>query len=106
MMGQTIKIIGYSRCNCGAITIFTEDKSYSCRNKNLKSFCPDIDLRKIVRYQKSFCCDHCVNHYGLDLCGCGSGEKFGKCGNGLPECKIPMQILGKYNRVLANDSWI
>ena len=101
-----MKIIGYSKCSCGAITIFTGNESYSCKQEKLKMFFPDIDLRKISRYPESFCCDHCVNHYGLDLCGCGSGEDFGKCENDLDECKIPMQVVGKYTRVLANDSWL
>ena len=70
---------GYSKCDCGAITIYTDKMSYSCYQKNLKKFFPGIDLRKLVRYPQSFCCDHCVNHYGLDLCGCGSGNPFGKC---------------------------
>lgn len=100
-----MKIIGYSKCSCGAITIFTENESYSCKQENMRKFFPDIDLRTISRYQESFCCDHCVNHYGLDLCGCGSGEDFGKCENDLEECKKPMQVVGKYTRVLANDSW-
>lgn len=28
---------------------------------------------------QSYCCDHCVNHWGIGLCGCGSGQKVGKC---------------------------
>ena len=24
-------------------------------------------------------CNHCVNHYGIDLCECGSGKAVGKC---------------------------
>lgn len=49
--------------------------------------------------------DHCVNHYGLDLCGCGSGNPFGKCDEYLPECSIPMQSVGEYDHVTAPDAW-
>jgi hypothetical protein len=38
-------------------------------------------------------CNYCVNHWGLDLCGCGSGEKFGECGNGYYECQRPAQSM-------------
>lgn len=62
-------------------------------------------LRKLVRYPQSFCCDHCVNHFGLDLCGCGSGNPFGKCDEYLPECSIPMQSVGEYDRVRAIGAW-
>jgi hypothetical protein len=24
-------------------------------------------------------CNHCVNHWGLDLCKCGSGDPVGSC---------------------------
>lgn len=97
----------YSKCICGAITLHTEDSSsYSCEQKNLKKFLPDIDLRRIKRLQESYCCDHCANHYGMDLCGCGSGEPFGKCNNGLEECSRPMQMFGKYTHIRGKDSWV
>jgi len=40
-------------------------------------------------------CNYCVNHWGIDLCGCGSGEKVGECDNDFQEClnNIPMQSL-------------
>ena len=102
-----MEITGYSKCTCGAITLFMESgESYSCKQKNLKKFFPNIDLRKIERYQESYCCDHCVNHYGLDLCGCGSGEDFGKCNNGFQECELPMQVIGAYSCIRASDSLI
>ena len=100
-------IESYSICDCGAITLYTDDgQSYSCKRKNLKNFIPDIDLRKIKRLQKSYCCNHCVNHYGMDLCGCGSGEMFGKCDNGLEECEKPMQIFDQYTCVCGKMAWV
>lgn len=100
-----MEINGYSKCECGAITIFTTQGNYSCKLKNLKKYFPNINLRKLKKYQTSYCCDHCVNHYGLDLCGCGSGEDFGECDNNLEECQKPMQIIGEYNCIKAINAW-
>jgi hypothetical protein len=90
-------IIGYNKCDCGAITLyFAQGDNYTCsiKQKNLKYY--GIDLRKIKRINKNnfFCCDHCVNHYGVDLCSCGSGEKVGKCSCGSTESS---QVLGENN---------
>jgi len=32
-------------------------------------------------------CNHCVNNYGIDLCGCGSGEPVGECDGDFEACK-------------------
>ena len=99
----------YTECECGAITLVGEDGlTYSCARKNLKRFLPDIDLRRIHRAysQKTCCCDHCVNNYGLDLCACGSGEPFEKCKGGYSVCGHPMQKLGEYERVVCGNSWL
>lgn len=93
----------YSVCKCGAITVFTDDrKSFSSKDKTLL---PDLsDLKEL---QSAYCCDHCVNHYGLDLCGCGSGEKFGECENGYKECLFPMQSIEQGRECLIGEgAWI
>ena len=97
----------YGMCECGAITLFVHNgRSYSCLRKNLKRFLPNIDLRHIKRLSHKTCnCDHCVNHYGLDLCACGSGEPYETCENGYAECGKPMQKLGEYDRVIGTNSW-
>lgn len=85
----------YTKCQCGAITLYADNgASYSVSAKNRKDLIPRLDLRTIRRYPQTYCCDHCVNHYGLDLCACGSGESPKDCTNGLPECGRPMQELG------------
>ena len=101
-------ITAYQRCVCGAIALFTDndDVSYHVRSTKLKQFFPDVDLRKLSRLPNSFCCNHCVNHYGVDLCGCGSGCLFGKCNEGLPECQLPMQLFGKWTRIVAEDAFV
>jgi len=52
---------------------------------------PNVDLEK----DKYGCCDYCVNHWGIDLCGCGSGQKVGECDGDFYECRhnIPAQTL-------------
>ena len=101
-------ILYYSKCSCGAITLHMSDNktSYSCKEDTLKIFLPNLDLITIERLQNSYCCDHCVNHYGLDLCGCGSGEEYFKCTNGFDVCGKPMQVFNEYACVKAQGCWV
>ena len=103
-----MNITGYSTCTCGAITIYGEGDSYSCSRNNLEKFFPHLDLSEIEKFPQSYMCDYCVNHYGLDLCGCGSGEPVGECTNDFDQCvnHTPMQIVDKYTHVRASNSWI
>lgn len=85
---------GYSTCQCGAITLMARTgQNYSCSLKNRAKYLPRLDLRKLTRFEPTYCCDHCVNRWGLDLCACGSGESPEECQNELPECGHPMQEL-------------
>ena len=94
----------YTKCICGAITIQTDD-GMRYMSKKIKKFMPQLDLRKVKRYQTTVMCDYCVNNYGLELCGCGSGELFGQCDNNEIECQKPMQCIGEYDRVIAVNGW-
>lgn len=97
----------YALCQCGAITLYYSDgTNYSCKKVNFNTFFPDVDLDDLEQLQTTYCCDHCVNHYGLDLCGCGCGEDFGHCATNLIEGLLPMQMFGKYRRIVANDALI
>ena len=90
------------RCHgCGAYTLIINGHDYSFSLKALQEHFPK-DWRRIVayaRYNHGFCCcNYCVNKWGVDLCGCGSGEKFGECKNGYSECQRPAQKLGEFNQ--------
>lgn len=101
-----MKIKEYALCECGAVTIFTDDgKNFSCRRENLARFFPQLDLAAVSQLPTTFSCNHCINHYGLDLCACGSGEPYETCDGGDDCCGIPMQSLEKgYTCVRADDA--
>jgi hypothetical protein len=83
------------KCTCGAITVFDNSTSESW---SMRPSVFDRVLRGRYRFSwlnNSYCCNHCVNHWGIDLCNCGSGEKTGKCKGGLDDCEsnTPAQVL-------------
>ena len=48
----------------------------------------------LYRQELSACCTHhCVNHYGLDLCACGSGMAPDECDFGDEVCGRPYQSI-------------
>jgi hypothetical protein len=75
------------KCACGAVTVVTLEGDYSMRPAEYRRRFGKAPPRT-VRYSN---CNHCVNHWGVDLCGCGSGERFGRCKEGLKECSRPAQ---------------
>lgn len=98
------KITEYQKCECGAVTIYFENGAESSmRQRTAKKM--GIDLRRYKRLKPSFACNHCINHWGIDLCECGSGELVGKC-----ECgsKNAMQTYGvefdSFSRIVNNFS--
>lgn len=101
-----MRLIGYSLCECGAVTVFSDrnQENYSCRQENFSRFFPDIKLEDLKQVSTSHICNHCVNHYGLDLCGCGSGAFFGECNENLDECRKPMQAIDLYVRATSKDT--
>jgi len=83
-----------TRCACGAITVETDEWSNSMRPATFKREFPDLSMPRVARWGS---CNHCVNHWGIDLCGCGSGEKVGRCHGGFTQCrnKTPAQVKGQ-----------
>ena len=71
------------KCSCGAITVIDEDgEDYSMPEEVYYKLYSEVEI--IGSYGG---CNYCVNHWGIDLCGCGSGEKVGECDNDYEECR-------------------
>lgn len=88
-----MKITEVQPCNCGAVTLYFGDNvSNSLLPENAAQLNIEIPPATL---NTSFHCNHCVNHYGLDLCACGSGEPTLECTAGFKECGKPYQTLGE-----------
>ena len=89
-----------TKCNCGAVTVFGKDFTNSM---TLKDFKKHFNGQLSISKQNMGACDYCCNKWGIDLCGCGSGEKVGKCTGGHSECrsKTPAQELHKQKAFLG-----
>ena len=81
-----------TKCQCGAITVQTNEYSNSVLAKNFNKFFPDLTKPRKAQYYQ---CNHCINHYGLDICACGSGESPEKCKEGYDNCGKPREVQGE-----------
>jgi hypothetical protein len=80
-----------SRCGCGAVTVEHDGQCYSMKEENLQSYFPE--LMDTAPDCEVGSCDYCINHWGVDLCACGSGLKYTDCPMGYRECGRPMQVI-------------
>lgn len=72
------KIEYIQKCKCGAVTIsFDNGASNSMFWETFEKL--DLDAGDATWLHQSCCCNHCVNHWGIDLCECGSGARVGEC---------------------------
>ncbi len=80
------------KCECGAITINNDEGDWSMTVETFEREFPDLEQPTRPQYGN---CNHCVNHWGIDLCGCGSGEPVGECDGDFDQCKTaePFQTL-------------
>ena len=87
------------RCRaCGAVTVCVDGEEYYMPRKEFNRIF-NAKGKRIV--DSVYSCNYCVNHWGIDLCVCGSGEKYWKCKEGYDVCGKPDQVLGeKTERVL------
>ena len=102
-------IVHAAVCECGAVTFEVEQGiGYSMRKENIHQFFLDLpeDFSSLVeRFGGTyFMCNHCVNHWGLDLCACASGEPPETCDNGFPECVNPGQRIWEKRRICHGAS--
>ena len=95
-------IVSYSICKCGAVTLHFEGGfTNSVKKKNLKKY--GITLTNVKKFDDTWCCNHCANRYGIDICSCGSGVEAGKCKCGSTSA---MEQLGQeydgFSQILKN----
>jgi hypothetical protein len=72
------------RCDCGAVTLTIDGRDISMPYKQFKSEYPGTKLEP----DKYSSCNYCVNHWGTDICECGSGKKVGKCKCGSKKSSV------------------
>ena len=90
--------LSVSRCDCGAITVENNEFSNSMTEKTFRKEFPGF---RAPRKPDWWSCNHCINHWGIDLCGCGSGEPVGECDGDFPQCKAGIPYQTKGNRTLS-----
>ena len=80
------------QCECGAVTVYFDQQNNA--SMPFEKYQEKFNHIKIES-EKFHTCNYCVNHWGIDLCGCGSGEKLGECSEDLFPCKnnVPSQTL-------------
>jgi hypothetical protein len=91
-------MITATKCQCGAVTVAGDDFDNSMAFDVFTKEYPCLELEENI-----FCnCNHCVNHWGVDLCNCGSGEPVGECDGGLYDCinNIPAQVKGELKETM------
>ena len=77
-------------CRCGAVTIEVGEVGQTAHNSMSREtfdtlYGPVMAIPTDARRYTH--CNHCVNHWGIDICACGSGEPAGKCDNDYDCCR-------------------
>ena len=85
-------------CYCGAITFDFYNGNVSVMPENAGKFFPQISQEHFDELADTlvpeyYNCNHCVNHWGLDLCKCGSGDSVEECSHNSAYCGTPAQTL-------------
>lgn len=94
-------------CSCGAVTLTLQEdeamlsvmQSFNGNRKD-KEICLPRELadevlptKDLIFDSQCYACNHCGNGWGVDLCACGSGEKFWECEEGHDICGQPAQFM-------------
>jgi hypothetical protein len=86
-------------CTCGAITVFFGQNGNSSMFRETAEKM-NLDLSRLGEKNKFYNCNHCVNHWGIDLCLCGSGESPEEC-----ECGC-RQAAQEYGTMKEFTGWV
>ncbi len=91
-MNDVIPAYDAARCSCGAVTIMNIDDQPEFQfSMSAETFEKDFQ-HLALHWLQTYChCNHCVNHWGIDLCACGSGETPEECTEELDMCGTPYQ---------------
>jgi hypothetical protein len=86
LLNNYYQVVNITVCECGAVTLEKDDDIFISFNPvNALSYFDGNLAVSIQEYAKSLTktdtvlCNHCVNHWGIDLCKCGSGNPTGMC---------------------------
>ena len=77
-----------TRCECGAITVDKDGNSQCVMEDRLDEFFPGYQVTEDNIFVN---CNHCINHWGVDICACGSGEAPEECANNFDCCGVPVE---------------
>ena len=88
-------------CRCGAITVEIDGKEYSMSKETFNKRYGT--LFQLSTYSD---CNYCSNHWGIDLCACGSGKPYDECDEGTEMCGQPMQVIEEgTTHIKATGGW-
>lgn len=76
-------------CRCGAMTVSFEN---GATNSMSREVFDRIGFEGERLPQIFYHCNHCVNHWGIDLCKCGSGLPVGECECGSDEASEELGV--------------
>lgn len=73
-----MQITHIQKCVCGAITVWYDNGASNSMFQSTFELL-SLNVSDAEDLPESCCCNHCVNHWGIDLCECGSGSRVGEC---------------------------
>lgn len=88
-IASMIQVQYIQQCQCGAMTVTFED---GASNSMSREMFDRLGFTGKRLPQVFYNCNHCVNHWGLDLCKCGSGMPVGHCDCGSSEASEELGV--------------
>ena len=91
------------KCSCGAYGIDdgTKEVKFAYGLENFNKYTGlNLTESDFEKCPIEYGCNHCVNHWGMDICQCGSGESVADCDC---QCGLPSQT---YNKKEKRALWV